>query len=154
MTWETIQSWDLGLDFALLNNRLTGSVGYFVRKTLDMVGPAPELSSLLGTTVPKVNNCDMKSYGFELELGWRDQIGDFQYGVSFNMSDAQQKITRYPNPSNSLNTYYEGQMLNEIWGYTTIGIAQSDAEMQEHLSKVDQSALGSGWGAVISCMQT
>lgn len=147
MTWETIQSWDLGLDFALLNNRLTGSVGYFVRKTLDMVGPAPELSSLLGATVPKVNNCDMKSYGFEIELGWRDQIGDFKYGVSFNMSDAQQKITRYPNPSNSLNTYYEGQMLNEIWGYTTIGIAQSDEEMAAHLAKVDQSSLGSGWGA-------
>lgn len=69
LTWETVQSWDLGLDFGLLNNRLTGSVGYFVRKTLDMVGPAPELSSILGASVPDMNNCDMKSYGFELEIG-------------------------------------------------------------------------------------
>lgn len=147
MTWETIQSWDLGLDFALLNNRLTGSVGYFQRKTLDMIGPAPELSTILGTSVPKVNNCDMVSYGFEFEVGWRDQIGDFSYGVKFNMSDAQQEITRYPNPSKSLNTYYEGQKLNEIWGYTTIGIAQTEDEMKNHLANVDQSQLGSGWGA-------
>lgn len=148
MTWETIRSWDIGLDFALLNNRLTGSVGYFQRKTLDMVGPAPELSSLLGASVPDVNNCDMKSYGFELEIGWREKIGDFSYGVNFNLSDAQQKVTRYPNPSKSLGqAYYEGKMLNEIWGYTTIGIAQSDAEMQAHLANTDQSSLGSGWGA-------
>lgn len=147
MTWETIQSWDLGLDFALLNNRLTGSLGYFMRKTLDMVGPAPELSSILGTGVPKVNNCDMKSYGFELELAWRDQIGDFSYGVTFNLSDAQQEVTRFPNDTKSLNTYYKGEKLNNIWGYTTIGIAQSEQEMKDHLAIVDQSALGSGWGA-------
>ena len=148
MTWETIRSWDLGLDFGLLNNRLTGSVGYFVRKTLDMVGPAPELSTLLGTSVPNMNNCDLKSYGFELELGWRDDIGDFSYGVKFNLSDAQQEVTSYPNPSKSLNSaYYPGKKLGEIWGYTTVGIAQSDEEMQAHLAEVDQSTFGSGWGA-------
>lgn len=147
LTWETVQSWDLGLDFGLLNNRLTGSVGYFVRKTLDMVGPAPELSSILGASVPDMNNCDMKSYGFELEIGWRDQIGDFSYGVKFNVSDAQQKITSYPNPSKNLGSYYNGMKLNEIWGYTTIGIAQTDEEMKAHLSKVNQNDLGSNWAA-------
>lgn len=148
LTWETIRSWDLGLDFGLLNNRLTGSVGYFVRKTLDMVGPAPELSSLLGTSVPSINNCDLKSYGFELELGWRDDIGDFSYGVKFNLSDAQQEVTSYPNDTKSLSSsYYPGMKLGEIWGYTTIGIAQSDEEMQAHLANVDQSSLGSGWAA-------
>ena len=33
----------------------------------------------------------MKSYGFELELGWRDRIRDFSYGVKFVLSDSQQK---------------------------------------------------------------
>ena len=36
---------------------------------------------------------------------------------------------------------------DSIWGYTTIGIAQSQDEMDKHLAKVDQSALGSGWTA-------
>lgn len=147
LTWETVRSWDLGLDFALLNNRLTGSIGYFVRKTLDMVGPAPEMSSILGTDVPDANNCDMKSYGFELELGWRDNIGDFSYGVKLSLSDAQQEILSYPNDSKDLNNYYKGAKLNDIWGYTTIGIAQTDEEMQAHLAKVDQSSLGSNWTA-------
>lgn len=73
-TWETIETWDVGLDWGLLNNRLTGSFDYFVRYTYDMIATAPELPSILGTGVPKINNADMKSYGFELEVGWRDRI--------------------------------------------------------------------------------
>ena len=146
-TWETIETWDVGLDWSFFSNRLTGSFDYFIRKTKDMVGPAPELPSTLGTGVPKINNCDMKSYGFELELGWRDKINGFSYGIKANLADDQQKITRYPNDGKYLSRYYAGQMLNDIWGYTTIGIAQTDEEMQAHLAKVDQSALGSNWGA-------
>lgn len=147
LTWETVETLDFGLDWSFLSNRLTGSFDYFVRKTKDMVGPAPELSNALGTSVPKVNNCDMKSYGWELELGWRDRIGEFSYGAKLVLSDDRQKITRYPNESMSIDSYYNGRMLGDIWGYTTIGIAQTQEEMDAHLAKVDQSALGSGWGA-------
>lgn len=147
-TWETIETWDIGLDWAFFNNRLTGSFDYFVRWTYDMIGPASELPSILGATPPKINNADMKSYGFEFELGWRDQIGDFSYGAKFTLADDQQKITSYPNENLKLSeAYYPGKMLGEIWGYETVGIAQTQEEMDAHLAKVDQSSLGSKWGA-------
>ena len=63
MTWETVESWDVGFDFGLLKNRLTGSFDYFNRYTYDMIGPAPTMSSILGTSAPKVNNADMKTQG-------------------------------------------------------------------------------------------
>ena len=85
------ETWDVGLDWSFFNNRLSGSFDYFVRYTYDMIGPAPELSSLLGTSVPKINNSDMKSYGFELEVNWRDRIGEVSYGAKFVLSDDQQK---------------------------------------------------------------
>ena len=147
MTWETIESWNLGLDWGAFNNRLTGTFDYFKRSTKDMVGPAPELSSVLGTGVPKINNSDMESYGFELEVSWRDRIGDLSYGVKAVVSDAQQKVTRYPNKSNSLSTWYSGRMNGDIWGYTTLGIAKTQEEMDAHLAKVNQSRLGNQWGA-------
>ena len=150
MTWETIQSWDLGLDFALLNNRLTGSVGYFVRKTLDMVGPAPELPVILGAAVPKVNNADMQSVGWELDLGWQDRIKDFSYNVHFLLSDDRQKILKYPNPTGNLSTWNAEHYVGEIWGLTTIGIAKTDAEMNEHLASLPnggQDAIGTKWAA-------
>uniref|UniRef100_UPI00259A29BB SusC/RagA family TonB-linked outer membrane protein n=1 Tax=uncultured Parabacteroides sp. TaxID=512312 RepID=UPI00259A29BB len=146
-TWETVETWDVGLDWSFLSNRLTGSFDYFVRYTYDMIGPAPELSSSLGTSVPKINNSDMKSYGFELELGWRDQIKDFSYGAKFVLSDDQQEILKYPNDSYDVGSYYKGRHLNDIWGLTTIGIAKTQEEMDAHLAKVDQSTLGSNWGA-------
>lgn len=147
-TWERVRSWNIGLDWGLFNNRLTGSFDYFIRKTTDMIGPAPELPATLGTGVPSINNTDMKSQGFELEIGWRDRIKDFSYGVKFLLSDAKQTITRYPNETKSLSlAYYEGKVYGEIWGYETVGIAKSDEEMNAHLQKVDQSYLGSSWAA-------
>ena len=121
MTWETIETWDAGFDWAMFDNRFTGTFDWFNRTTRNMIGPAPELGSALGTTAPQVNNCDMLSRGWELELGWRDQIKDFSYGIRFNLSDSRQKILSYPNDSYNLSTYYSGMYLNEIWGYDFIG---------------------------------
>ena len=109
-----------------------------------MVGPAPELPVTLGTAVPKVNNADMRSTGFELDLSWRDQINDFNYGVHVLLSDDRQKVLKYPNESGSFQTWREGQYLNEIWGLTTVGIAKTQAEMDAHIAKVDQSAIDAG----------
>jgi TonB-linked SusC/RagA family outer membrane protein len=147
LTWETIENWDAGLDFGFFRNRLTGSFDIFVRKTKDMVGPAPELSSTLGTTVPKINNCDMQSKGFELELGWRDRLKDFSYGVKFVLSDSRQKILKYPNVTKTISNWYDGKMFGEIWGFETIGIANSQEEMDAHLTTTNQSALGTKWTA-------
>lgn len=149
LTWETIQSYNVGLDFGFWDNRLWGSVDYFIRDTKDMVGNAPELPSILGTGVPVTNNTDLRTIGWELQLGWRDRLANgLAYGVTFNLSDARTKITRYPNnPTGDLGRNIEGRYINEIWGYETIGIAKSQEEMDAHLAKVDQSYFGSGWGA-------
>ena len=144
LTWETMSSWNVGFDLGMFNNRLNLSFDYFVRTTYDMVGPAPELPVTLGTAVPKVNNADMRSTGFELDLSWRDQINDFNYGVHVLLSDDRQKVLKYPNESGSFQTWREGQYLNEIWGLTTVGIAKTQAEMDAHIAKVDQSAIDAG----------
>ena len=152
LTWETIESYNIGLDWGLLNNRLTGSFEYYVRNTKNMIGNAPELPSILGTAVPVTNNTDLRTRGWELSIGWNDMIGnDFSYGAKFNLSDARTFITRYPNnPTQSISTYIEGREINEIWGYVTKGLARTDAQMTEHLQGLPnggQDALGSDWRA-------
>ncbi|MEG2067995.1 MAG: TonB-dependent receptor [Tannerellaceae bacterium] len=145
--WETMRSWNIGVDFGLFQNRLNVSFDYFNRKTLDMVGPAPELPVILGAAVPKTNNADMVSTGFELDLSWKDRIGEVTYGVHLLLSDDRQKVTSYPNVTGSLDTWRNGQYMGEIWGYTTHGIAKTDEEMKAWLAKVDQSQLGKDWKA-------
>lgn len=151
LTWETIETIEVGLDFGLFNNRLTGSAAWFTRYTRDMVGPANDLPATLGASVPNTNNCDMKSYGWELELSWRDKIGEFQYGVRATVEDSKQKVLKYNNSTNSLGSYYAGYELGQIRGYTTLGIAQTQDEMDEHLAVTNNqngiSGYGYGWKA-------
>lgn len=121
LTWETIESYNIGLDWGLLSNRLTGSFEYYVRNTKNMIGNAPELPAILGTAVPVTNNTDLRTKGWEFSIGWNDLLGNgFSYGAKFNLSDARSFITRYPNnPTKSISTYIEGREINEIWGYVT-----------------------------------
>ncbi len=150
LTWERIESYNIGLDFGLFNNRLTGSFDWYIRDTKDMVGNAPELPDILGTSVPVTNNTDLRTRGWELQIAWRDRLANgFSYGASVNLSDARTKITRYPNnPTNSIDTYIAGRYINEIWGYETEGIAKSQEEMDAHLKVADQSSISSeSWGA-------
>lgn len=150
LSWERVRNFNIGLDFGFFSNRLTGTIEYFKRKTLDMVGPAPELPALLGIAVPKTNNADMESTGFDFDIQWRDRIGELSYGVKFNLSDAQAKVTRYPNTTNAIDGWYAGKKSGTIWGYKTIGIAKTEEEMQAHLATLPnggQNKLGSKWGA-------
>lgn len=147
LTWERIASWNIGFDMAMMKNRLNLSFDYYKRNTYDMVGPAPELPVILGTAVPQVNNADMESYGFEVEAKWQDRIGDFGYSIRGVLSDDQQRVTNYPNPTGNVETWYNNKMRGEIWGYTTVGIAKTQAEMDAHLATTNQNAMGGNWTA-------
>lgn len=150
LTWEKVRTWNVGLDFGFFNNRLVGSFDAYVRYTDNMVGPSVELPNVLGIDPPKTNNCDLKTKGWELSIGWQDRTKfGLGYGIKFNVADARTYIDRYPgNPTNSINTYIAGREIGEIWGFETIGIAKTDEEMKAHISNVGgQSALGTVWAA-------
>lgn len=150
LTWEKVSSSNIGIDWGMFNNRLTGSFDYFVRKTNNMVGKGVELPAILGTAVPNTNNTDLATYGWEFELGWRDAIKDFSYGIRLNISDARTKVTKFANPTGLLSTHIEGEWLDNIYGFETIGIAKTDEEMQNHLASLPeggQNALGNKWAA-------
>jgi hypothetical protein len=115
------------------------------------VGPAPELPVTLGTSVPRTNNTDLNTYGFELSVSWNDRLKNgLGYGVTFLLSDSKTEITRYPNEIGNLDTYRKGMIVGEIWGYETIGIAKTQEEMNTHLASLPnggQNAIGSQWEA-------
>ncbi len=139
LTWEKIYNYNFGLDWGLLNNRLTGSFEYFIRDTKNMVGPAAELPDILGATVPKTNNCDLRTHGWDLEIAWNDMLPcGLSYGARFVLSDSRTKITKYTNnPTQALDRYIQGRYIDEIWGYETLGIAKTDQEYMDYLDQLD-----------------
>jgi len=150
LTWETVRTVDAGIDVGFFNNRLTGSFDWFNRTNINMLGPGVELPVTLGAGVPSTNNTNLKTYGFDLEIGWTDRLKNgLGYSMSLTLADNQTVVTRYANPTNALNKYIPGQKLGDIWGYTTIGIAKTQAEMDAHLatSSNGQNFFGSQWSA-------
>lgn len=142
ITWEKVTQWDLGLDFAILNNRLQGTFDYYQRSTTGMLGAGKVLPGVLGTSEPEENAADMVTRGWELSLSWNDRLENgFHYSASFNLSDTQAEITKFDNPTKSLSSsYYEGQILGDIWGYEST-LFQSQAEID---AAPDQSKLDGG----------
>lgn len=148
LTWEKIQTTNIGIDFGFFQNRLNGSFDYFWRTNRDMIGDPRTLPAILGAEVPKENRLKMRTYGWEVMLQWQDNIKDFNYSVKFNMSDDQTKIIEYANDENYIEKKISGRKAGEIFGLTTIGVARDDAEMAAHLATLPnggQDAIGSNW---------
>ncbi|WP_338395031.1 TonB-dependent receptor [Fulvitalea axinellae] len=123
-TWETVETVNVGVDFGALDNRLTGSFEVYERQTKDMITKPAEKPAVLGAAPPVANAANLKSYGWELTVGWRQTVGDFRYSVNFNLYDNKAEITKYDNPAGLLSDYYVGRENGEIWGFVTDGFYQ------------------------------
>ncbi|MEN7546946.1 TonB-dependent receptor [Rapidithrix thailandica] len=141
LTWETISSTNVGVDFGFFQNRLTGSFDWYQRDTKDMLTKGKTLPAVFGAGEPKENAADLRTKGWELVLRWENdgQLAGkaFSYSTGFVLSDYTAEITKFDNPSRLLSDYYVGQTLGEIWGYSVDGYFKSDQEAAEY--QVDQS---------------
>lgn len=132
ITWETTTTYGLGTDITLLNNRLRGSVDYYYKKTVDMLMQVG-FPSYFGYNAPQNNAADMNTKGWDLELSWSDQINDFRYGVSFNLSDYRSRMGYMADRQNIDNNKIteEGSYYQEWYGYKNLGIILNEAAMYD-----------------------
>lgn len=141
LTWEKVYTYNLGLDFGVLNNRLSFTGDAYIRDTKDMLCTSRDLPSTYGASIPLMNAASLRTKGWELSLEWRDHFSlfkhDFQYSANFSIADNTAKVTNYYNPTKSIGTPYEGQRLGDIWGYITDGYFKTDAEAAAY--PVDQT---------------
>ena len=121
-TWETVQTKDLGVDWGMFKNRLTGSFDWYQRDTKDILtSNANPVPAILGTGAPLQNAGALRTRGFELQVNWRDKIGQVGYYVTANLFNYTSVVTAVNNPQSVItgNTLYVGKHVGEIWGYTT-----------------------------------
>ncbi len=93
LTWETSYSLDLGLDFGLFNNRISGSVGYYFRETTDMLLNEP-LSLTTGFSSQTRNIGKMENKGWEFELN-ADIVrsNDLNVSLGLNVGTTKNEVT-------------------------------------------------------------
>jgi len=141
LTWETSTTSNLGLDIAMLSNRLNFTGDAYIRNTTDMFTVGLTAPAVFGATVPKGNYADLQTKGWEASLTWRDKINTrkpINYNVRLTIADNTSKITKYNNPDKLLSDYYVGQTIGEIWGYTTEGFFIDQADIDSHAKQSPQ----------------
>lgn len=135
-TWETINSHDVGVDFAFLNNRLRGSFDYFIKRNNGMFINV-EYPSILGAGAPKTNNGKFEAKGWEIALNWNDKIGQVTYNLGASLSDAWSKVLELennenvPNPGKNSNRLI-GKPRDALYVYQTDGIFQTQEEVDAY----------------------
>ena len=156
LTWETAEQWNLGLDLAMLRNRLSLNGDVYIRDTKNMLTDGVALPSVYGATPPKMNAADLRTKGYEIAFTWRDQFNvankPFEYSVGFNISDYKSVVTKYDNPEKSFaKAHYVGEEWGEIWGFKTDGFFKTDEEAQQYAKEVNlnyvTARLTGGWQA-------
>ena len=141
--WESSKILDIGADFGLLRNKLTVTADYFQRDISDMLQLVP-IPSYVGLASPFVNVGSMRNKGWELALGWKDKISDFNYQVSFNISDVKNKVLQNGGTPiiNGATIQQEGYALDSYYGYQAIGLFQSDEEVKSAPFQYGNTAAG------------
>ena len=129
ITWETTQSWDIGIDARFLNNRLSFTFDYYKKNTKDML-LALQIPIFMGYANPDVNAGKMHTKGFDLDLSWRDKIGELQYNVAFNLSEYK-SVMGNMNGTEFVGAQInrEGSEFNQWYGYRSKGIYQDQTTL-------------------------
>ena len=145
LTWERSIQKNLGVDMTFLQGRLDFTAEGYVRDTKDMLTAGEVLPATYGySTAPKENVADLRTMGYELNLGWKDSFmlggKPFFYNASILFSDYVSYITRFNNPDKLFaKNYCVGQKYGDIWGYHIEGLFASDEDAAAWTAAVDQS---------------
>lgn len=128
LTWEKIDMLDIGFDITLLKNRLSITFDWYNKNTNDILLQL-KYPNQIGASPSEQNVGSVNNRGWEIDLSWRDKIGKLSYGLSFNLSDVQNKITDLGNTSSDMGSYLirrVGDPIDAFYGYIAEGLMTPD----------------------------
>src|SRR5699024_8337030 len=137
LSWETTYSLDIGLDFALLNDRIYGAFDYYNSQTEDLLlfVTVPAITGF-NTSLPNIGEVSNK--GIEFQLTSRNLVGEFQWSTDLNFASNQNQVEALgPQSEPILSSGAAGQRhitrigdeIGSYYGYVVDGIYQSQEEI-------------------------
>ena len=144
--WETTSQSNIGLDFGFLNQKIYGSVDYFVKKTSGML-IRPAYIGVIGEGGNRwVNGAGFENNGLELLLGYKGRIaGEINFDVTGNISYYRNEFTVLP--EEVVNTYggngttdnILGHATGSIYGYVADGIFTNQADVYKSAEQLGKA---------------
>ncbi len=147
LTWETTDEYDIGIDFSVLDRRLTGTIDLYKKEVKNALINV-NISAALGDQNSQylTNAASIENKGVELGLNWSDKIGkDWTYYINGNVSFNQNKVTGLGHgqplvDGNLAGQGYvtlspNGQPIGSYYVYKVSGIFQSQDEIDNYKNK-------------------
>jgi TonB-linked SusC/RagA family outer membrane protein len=137
--WETNTSTNVGFDGVFLNSKLDVTFDWYTRTTSDMLTQVPIPKTAGSATIPYVNIGEVNNTGIDINVTYRDRIGDFRYSVSAMYSQYKNNVvklnddpkasvfgfsTRLP----AISVTKAGLPIASFFGYIVDGVIKDDAE--------------------------
>ncbi len=141
--WEESEQIDIALDFGAYDNRLTGTVDYYIKTTKGLLERIP-IPGHVGNDPPFANVGSVENRGVEISLNWRNHGRDLRYSIGANAAYNRNKMTKIGNEEGILPgaswavagmvTRTElGLPIAYFYGYVTDGIFQNEEEVRQHI---------------------
>ena len=151
LTWYTSKNTNVGFDFSSLNNRLSGTLEYFRMATTGYLASPSNVgyTDPLGTSLPKVkSNGESIRQGVDVWLQYKDDIGNFSYSVSGNMTvyDSRWNINPDESETDLKNPYTRSTQVGSYWGtgYECLGYYTDFEDIMNSPKRQSSVNLGAG----------
>lgn len=131
ITWEKTAIANLGLDFGLLNNTLSGTIEYFYKYTSDILAPV-EITGIMGQNVGESNVGAVSNQGIEVNLSYNGHIGkNFRFSIAPNFTWVKNMVEELSNGATQEinNNRIVGEPIGIIYGYETEGLFVDETEI-------------------------
>lgn len=135
ITWEKITTSNVGVDFGLFNDKITGSFDIFYRNRSDVLGArSVSLPDVVGASMPNENINEYSNRGLELELYYRESIGDINFEIGGNVSYSRERVEYVDQPPYASQEEFRrnnkiGRWSDLQWGYLADGVFTSREEI-------------------------
>jgi TonB-linked SusC/RagA family outer membrane protein len=133
-SWETLINRNIGLDASLFSSKVQFTFDYFKKTNKNLLIPVT-YPSLLGAIAPFSNSGELKTWGFETSLGYKNKIGNFEYSARLLLSDSQNEVVNYGGADTynlGLNWIREGYPLNSYFSYEFDGLIRNQQELDAY----------------------
>lgn len=127
--WEFSETWNFGLDFTLLNNRLSGSMEYYITDTKDILLNLG-LPRTSGVTSYTANIGETQNKGFEIALNYTilDNVNQWTWDAGINLYANKNRLVALASGQtrDEGNGWFVGHNINAIYDYERVGLWQED----------------------------
>lgn len=141
VTWESTYMTNIGVDYGFLNNRLTGSLEYYNKRTDGVLISLPAPLEHGTSGIAAQNAGEVVNNGVDFDIAWTDNIGKVTYNVGFNIGWFKNKMTKFKGDEPTYSGAYrllEGHPINQLYVMDIDRIVRNESDLEYVKSLVDR----------------